>query len=323
MDCGKVSASACNMDFPTMERTTHYLTGELQSSSCSGWLWLPKSTGICFNNLASVMFQSWSLIMMMLFVSVTTFPLLLEKSETLSLWRYFQMLQFFLTFLGALLNDNHFQSHQDHRQHFLFNNPSDDIQSAQWLRPQRPPSSLPSASSWLVRNFHNSNFHNFSSLTNLYIFGRLTFQVYKWEVSNLRFPISLPSGQNWDYSKMMLFFSFVWSDTLLSPQIQFLLPRQMLDFEITHFQFHRILSHRSSAWKWFSFCCRHSKYSNICRFERILVKMCEQQQGDWRARKSILNWRNFSTGIFSLQFIKFIVNVGTWTSLELIYNFNL
>jgi len=26
MDCGKVSASACNMDFPTMERTTHYLT---------------------------------------------------------------------------------------------------------------------------------------------------------------------------------------------------------------------------------------------------------------------------------------------------------
>ena len=28
MDCGKVSASGCNMDFPTMERTTHYLTGE-------------------------------------------------------------------------------------------------------------------------------------------------------------------------------------------------------------------------------------------------------------------------------------------------------
>ena len=29
MDCGKVSASGCNMDFPTMERSTHYLTGEL------------------------------------------------------------------------------------------------------------------------------------------------------------------------------------------------------------------------------------------------------------------------------------------------------
>ena len=28
MDCGKVSASGCNMDFPTMERTTHYLTGD-------------------------------------------------------------------------------------------------------------------------------------------------------------------------------------------------------------------------------------------------------------------------------------------------------